>query len=86
MADITGSCIGLLSVPVRSEGMPGMGDTEPLRQQGVVRTNCVDCLDRTNTAMFTVGKCALAFQVETSRLLMECYIYFDKAEKYSPQW
>ena len=33
------------------------------RQHGVVRTNCVDCLDRTNTAQFAVGKCALAFQV-----------------------
>ena len=32
-------------------------------QHGVVRTNCVDCLDRTNTAQFAMGKCALAFQV-----------------------
>uniref|UniRef100_A0A3P9KQH1 FIG4 phosphoinositide 5-phosphatase n=1 Tax=Oryzias latipes TaxID=8090 RepID=A0A3P9KQH1_ORYLA len=28
-------------------------------QTGVLRTNCVDCLDRTNTAQFMVGKCAL---------------------------
>ena len=33
------------------------------RQTGVVRVNCVDCLDRTNTAQFTLGKCALGFQV-----------------------
>jgi hypothetical protein len=32
-------------------------------QTGVVRTNCVDCLDRTNTAQFVVGKCALQQQV-----------------------
>ena len=32
-------------------------------QTGVIRTNCVDCLDRTNTAQFVIGKCALAFQV-----------------------
>ena len=30
-------------------------------QTGVVRVNCVDCLDRTNTAAFVVGKTALAF-------------------------
>lgn len=34
-----------------------------LVQTGVVRTNCVDCLDRTNTAQFAVGKCALAHQL-----------------------
>jgi hypothetical protein len=34
-----------------------------MRQTGVVRVNCVDCLDRTNTAQFAIGKCALAYQV-----------------------
>ena len=34
-----------------------------LPKNGVLRTNCVDCLDRTNTAQFMVGKCALGFQV-----------------------
>lgn len=33
------------------------------RQRGVVRTNCVDCLDRTNTAQFAIGKTALGMQV-----------------------
>jgi len=33
------------------------------RQHGVVRTNCVDCLDRTNTAQFAIGKTALGMQV-----------------------
>ena len=32
-------------------------------QTGVIRTNCVDCLDRTNTAQFAVGLCALGFQL-----------------------
>ncbi|RWS18050.1 hypothetical protein B4U79_03976 [Dinothrombium tinctorium] len=31
-------------------------------QTGIVRVNCVDCLDRTNTAQFALAKCALAFQ------------------------
>lgn len=34
-----------------------------VRQNGVVRVNCVDCLDRTNTAMYVIGKCAMAHQV-----------------------
>jgi len=33
------------------------------RQTGIVRTNCVDCLDRTNTAQFAVAKVALGLQV-----------------------
>lgn len=36
---------------------------QQLSQTGIVRTNCVDCLDRTNTAQFVVGKCALGLQV-----------------------
>lgn len=32
-------------------------------QTGLVRVNCVDCLDRTNTAQFAIGKCALAHQL-----------------------
>lgn len=28
-------------------------------QRGVTRTNCIDCLDRTNSAQFMVGACAL---------------------------
>ena len=33
-------------------------------QTGVVRVNCVDCLDRTNTAMYAMARCALGYQVE----------------------
>ena len=32
-------------------------------QHGIVRVNCVDCLDRTNTAQFIMGKCALGYQL-----------------------
>lgn len=34
-----------------------------IHQNGIIRVNCVDCLDRTNTAQFAIGKCALAYQV-----------------------
>lgn len=33
-------------------------------QTGTVRVNCVDCLDRTNTGQFALGKCALALQLQ----------------------
>jgi len=32
----------------------------PQIQNGVARTNCIDCLDRTNAAQFVIGKRALA--------------------------
>eukprot|EP00632_Arachnochrysis_sp_CCMP2950_P014576 CAMPEP_0185690810 /NCGR_PEP_ID=MMETSP1164-20130828/1372_1 /TAXON_ID=1104430 /ORGANISM="Chrysoreinhardia sp, Strain CCMP2950" /LENGTH=1000 /DNA_ID=CAMNT_0028357413 /DNA_START=1159 /DNA_END=4161 /DNA_ORIENTATION=- len=37
-----------------------------LRQRGVVRTNCIDCLDRTNVAQFTIGAHALGQMLATS--------------------
>lgn len=35
------------------------------RQQGVVRTNCVDCLDRTNVAQSELGRLALRAQLQS---------------------
>lgn len=32
-------------------------------QRGIVRSNCIDCLDRTNAAQFMIGKVALAHQL-----------------------
>ncbi|KAJ1458990.1 SacI homology domain-containing protein [Pelagophyceae sp. CCMP2097] len=36
-----------------------------LEQRGVMRTNCIDCLDRSNVAQFTVGVHALGRQLAT---------------------
>ncbi len=36
----------------------------PRMQSGVVRTNCIDCLDRTNAAQFVIGKHAFAVQLQ----------------------
>ena len=33
------------------------------KQQGVLRTNCIDCLDRTNVAQFAYGLHALSYQM-----------------------
>ena len=35
------------------------------RQRGVLRTNCIDCLDRTNVAQFTYGRSALKMQMQS---------------------
>ncbi|XP_055682057.1 polyphosphoinositide phosphatase [Lutzomyia longipalpis] len=39
------------------------GDESQMYQTGIVRVNCVDCLDRTNTAQFAIGKCGLGHQL-----------------------
>ena len=35
----------------------------PMEQKGVLRTNCIDCLDRTNVAQFSAGVEALGQQL-----------------------
>eukprot|EP00800_Vazella_pourtalesii_P020462 TRINITY_DN7247_c0_g1_i1.p1 TRINITY_DN7247_c0_g1~~TRINITY_DN7247_c0_g1_i1.p1 ORF type:complete len:628 (+),score=140.59 TRINITY_DN7247_c0_g1_i1:38-1921(+) len=62
------------------EGMGGRFYTpgEPGRDQaGVVRVNCVDCLDRTNTAQFMIGKCALGFQLYALGVVDDPQLNFD---------
>ncbi|XP_017878780.1 polyphosphoinositide phosphatase isoform X2 [Ceratina calcarata] len=46
-------------------------------QTGIIRTNCVDCLDRTNTAQFAIGKSALAFQLCALGVLGTPKLEFD---------
>lgn len=46
-------------------------------QNGVVRVNCVDSLDRTNTAQFVLGKVALAFQLQALGVLIEPSLEYD---------
>uniref|UniRef100_A0A914HH04 SAC domain-containing protein n=1 Tax=Globodera rostochiensis TaxID=31243 RepID=A0A914HH04_GLORO len=38
-------------------------DGRMLLQHGIVRSNCVDCLDRTNVVQFGIGKVALGWQL-----------------------
>lgn len=47
------------------------------RQHGVVRTNCIDCLDRTNAAQFVIGKCALGHQLYALGVLAHPSVPFD---------
>lgn len=46
-------------------------------QQGICRTNCVDCLDRTNTAQFVIGKRALGHQLHALGIIEENYLEYD---------
>ncbi|KAL8974521.1 MAG: hypothetical protein Q9197_001229 [Variospora fuerteventurae] len=46
-------------------------------QNGVARTNCIDCLDRTNAAQFVIGKCALGHQLLALGIIPEEMIEFD---------
>ena len=48
-----------------------------LLQHGIVRVNCVDCLDRTNAAQFVLGKVALAHQLHALGLLKHPHLSFD---------
>ncbi|KAI9184144.1 phosphatidylinositol-3,5-bisphosphate 5-phosphatase [Blastocladiella emersonii ATCC 22665] len=46
-------------------------------QNGVIRTNCIDCLDRTNAAAFVIGKSALGRQLVQLGVLKTAAIPFD---------
>ncbi|EFA81303.1 Putative sac domain-containing inositol phosphatase 3 [Heterostelium album PN500] len=46
-------------------------------QVGIARTNCIDSLDRTNTAQFCIGKCALAHQLYVMGYIEEPSIDFN---------
>ncbi|KAM3721339.1 Polyphosphoinositide phosphatase [Dirofilaria immitis] len=66
-------------------------DSKFLLQHGVFRTNCVDCLDRTNVAQFGIGKVSLGLQLYSMGLVGEpllssssevCRIYEDLMDQH----
>ncbi|BFZ10295.1 hypothetical protein BsWGS_13334 [Bradybaena similaris] len=59
------------------QSLKGVWGASGCRQAGVVRTNCVDCLDRTNTAQFALGRCALAYQLYAMGVLESPHLDFD---------
>ena len=46
-------------------------------QNGICRTNCVDCLDRTNAAQFVFGKRALGHQLYALGVVDSPNLAFD---------
>lgn len=56
----------------------GDGRTSPMTaQNGVARTNCIDCLDRTNAAQFVIGKRALGHQLHALGILEDTCVEYD---------
>ena len=56
----------------------GDGQIEPIKiQNGVARTNCIDCLDRTNAAQFVIGKLALGHQLHALGIINKTSIEYD---------
>jgi hypothetical protein len=49
----------------------------PQIQNGVARTNCIDCLDRTNAAQFVIGKRALGRQLQAIGVLAGNTVEYD---------
>ncbi|KRZ17339.1 Polyphosphoinositide phosphatase [Trichinella zimbabwensis] len=62
---------------VKSEDHHTSSDGTFLFQSGIPRTNCVDCLDRTNVAQFVTGKVAFAYQLYSMGILSEPYLSMD---------
>ena len=56
----------------------GDGHISPPRvQNGVARTNCIDCLDRTNAAQFVVGKVAAGHQLHALGILSDTSVKLE---------
>ncbi|KAH9882168.1 hypothetical protein J1614_001340 [Plenodomus biglobosus] len=49
----------------------------PCVQNGVARTNCIDCLDRTNAAQFVIGKRALGRQLHALGVIAGKTVEYD---------
>jgi len=54
-----------------------VGFEEPTMQNGIARTNCIDCLDRTNAAQFVIGKRAFALQLQALGVIDRDEVDFD---------
>ncbi|KAL4931950.1 phosphatidylinositol-3,5-bisphosphate 5-phosphatase [Aspergillus undulatus] len=46
-------------------------------QNGIARTNCIDCLDRTNAAQFVIGKRALGYQLHALGIIEGTTVDYD---------
>ncbi|MCJ1339813.1 phosphatidylinositol-3,5-bisphosphate 5-phosphatase [Bachmanniomyces sp. S44760] len=53
------------------------GADEVQVQNGIARTNCIDCLDRTNAAQFVIGKLALGHQLHALGCISGTSVEYD---------
>ncbi|KAI4242557.1 MAG: hypothetical protein L6R40_003938 [Gallowayella cf. fulva] len=78
--DVIGTLESLAKDIVSRTGFFRSGDAvfwKSSTQNGVARTNCIDCLDRTNAAQFIIGKCALGHQLEALGITTNAAVEFD---------
>ncbi|THW23828.1 hypothetical protein D6C93_00569 [Aureobasidium pullulans] len=79
-----GDVIGTLEIIaeeiMQKTGFFHNGDVEdglPEVQNGIARTNCIDCLDRTNAAQFVIGKRALGHQLRALGVIPTADMEYD---------
>lgn len=78
--DVIGTLENIAEEIVTTTGFFHNGDgltSTPTVQNGVARTNCIDCLDRTNAAQFVIGKRALGYQLHALGILPDTSIAYD---------
>ncbi|KAL2153343.1 hypothetical protein VTH82DRAFT_4498 [Thermothelomyces myriococcoides] len=78
--DVIGTLENIAEEVLKTTGFfqNGDGHTSPIRvQNGVARTNCIDCLDRTNAAQFVIGKRALGYQLHALGILGDTTVEYD---------
>ncbi|KAH8819027.1 SacI homology domain-containing protein [Xylogone sp. PMI_703] len=78
--DVIGILENIAEEVVNMTGFFQNGDSKtsmPTIQNGVTRTNCIDCLDRTNAAQFVIGKRALCHQLHALNVIADPSIDYD---------
>ncbi|KAL6710421.1 phosphatidylinositol-3,5-bisphosphate 5-phosphatase [Coniothyrium glycines] len=78
--DVIGTLESLAEKVLQTTSFFHNGDDEtdsPRVQNGVARTNCIDCLDRTNAAQFVIGKKALGHQLQALGIIAGNAVEYD---------
>jgi hypothetical protein len=78
--DVIGTLENLAEKVLSTTGLFHNGDGDldtPQVQNGVARTNCIDCLDRTNAAQFVIGKRALGRQLHALGVIAGNTVDYD---------
>jgi hypothetical protein len=78
--DVIGTLEAIAEKVLQKTGFFHNGDSKydsPQVQNGVARTNCIDCLDRTNAAQFVIGKRALGRQLQAIGIIAVNTVDYD---------
>jgi hypothetical protein len=78
--DVIGTLENIAEEVVTNTGIFHNGDgqtTTTSVQNGIARTNCIDCLDRTNAAQFVIGKRALGYQLHALGIISGTSVSYD---------